>query len=478
MYQDNISAMLGAGQDPKEQQLAQALRGQQAGGDMLGLSTIGQVSQMGQNINKRTNAAAKQAGSLKQAREKAELDREQRAATQGATNDYRASMLSQSQERIAAQAENNRLINEDRLRKADAAEVKQNDLNIQRGITNEIKEKKINIKSRANNHVLNNLSGLIGQNAMVLRANLEAGIEAPEDPNAPPPEVRAAEWAASNGDDEVFNAQVTKDIGDLSTMVKLPMTDAVIGGGDEAYKWGKLVYDITGGADGGRTGIIPFTQKGKSVPTRAMKVYDDSSKALSSMITQMDGYEPSFSNTGNTPFVNPVLNYMSTSQGVELDGDGRKTEAAWWGNLNQFYTMPERHEMFGSALTPTEEASWKASAINANMDDYQIRHAMATRLHIMRTFSERKIASGLAEGYSQETLRSKYKFLTDTTAGVENPDSPEGERLLRAGWYPGDDPADFAAEAQENYPAETNAPTTRSVADIDAEIAALKAGVN
>jgi hypothetical protein len=75
MYQDNISALLGTGQDPREQQLAQALRGQQAGGDMLGLSTIGSVSNLGQNINARTNAAAKQGGQLKQARQAAEAKR-------------------------------------------------------------------------------------------------------------------------------------------------------------------------------------------------------------------------------------------------------------------------------------------------------------------------------------------------------------------------------------------------------------------
>lgn len=73
-YQDNISALLGTGQDPREQQLAQALRGQQAGGDMLGLSTIGSVSNLGQNINARTNAAAKQGGQLKQAMQAQQAD--------------------------------------------------------------------------------------------------------------------------------------------------------------------------------------------------------------------------------------------------------------------------------------------------------------------------------------------------------------------------------------------------------------------
>ena len=91
----------------------------------------------------------------------------------------------------------------------------------------------------------------------------------------------------------------------------------------------------------------------------------------------------------------------------------------------------------------------------------------------MRNFANKKIAEGLAEGYSQETLRSKYKFLTDSTTGSVNPDTPEGERLLRAGWYPGDNPADFPPDAKEN--SETGTDTSIFTDEDEAELNALKA---
>ena len=77
VIQDNISALLGAGKDPREQQLAQALRNQQSGGDFLSLSTINQASDLGNNINKRVNVAAAEGGALKQARLKQAQDQEQ-----------------------------------------------------------------------------------------------------------------------------------------------------------------------------------------------------------------------------------------------------------------------------------------------------------------------------------------------------------------------------------------------------------------
>ncbi|MDB4044427.1 hypothetical protein N9470_02980 [Emcibacteraceae bacterium] len=463
-YQDSITALMGAPTTSDEERMAMSLRNDRTAGNLLGLSTIDQVSNLGTGMTKNTMVAAKQAGALNQAREKAALDREQRAETQAATNDYRNSMLAQAQARADALEKNRALQEQNRLRD-DAEKAAKNAADLQ------IKKQRLTINSRENNHVFNNLSGTLGQNAAILRANLDAGVSADTDPNALPPETKVAEWAASNSENEGFNAQLTKDVGNLSTLVGLPMADAVIDGGKESYKWMKYIYDITGGEDGGRTGVIPFTQKGKSIPTRAMTVYDTSSKALEVMINQMDGYEPDFANISNVPYANPALNYVATRGGI--GSSDRKQEAAWWGNLNQFYTMPERHEMFGGALTKPEIASWNASALNSNMDDYQIRHAMATRLHIMRNFANKKIAEGLAEGYSQETLRSKYKFLTDSTTGSVNPDTPEGERLLRAGWYPGDNPADFPPDAKEN--SETGTDTSIFTDEDEAELNALKA---
>ena len=133
--------------------------------------------------------------------------------------------------------------------------------------------------------------------------------------------------------------------------------------------------------------------------------------------------------------------------------------------------MPIRNLYFGATLSPNEQLSWEKSAINANMDDYQLRHAMATRLHIMRNQAEKQITSGLEAGYSMDVMKNKFGFLATNTAGNVNPDTPEGERLLRAGWYPGDDPADYPADAQENSEVRNSA--TRKIDAMKAELAKL-----
>ena len=98
-YQDSITALMGAPTTSDEEKMAMSLRNDRTAGNLLGLSTIEQVSNLGTGMTKNTMAAAKQAGALNQAREKAALDRAQRAETLGATNDYRAAMLGQASER-------------------------------------------------------------------------------------------------------------------------------------------------------------------------------------------------------------------------------------------------------------------------------------------------------------------------------------------------------------------------------------------
>ena len=457
-YQDSITALMGAPTTSDEERMAMSLRNDRTAGNLLGLSTIDQVSNLGTGMTKNTMVAAKQAGALNQAREKAALDREQRAETQAATNDYRASVLAQAQARAAALEKNRALLEQNRLRDDERRRVKE-------AADLDIKRKKFNINSHKNNHVVNNLGGFLGQEAAVIRANQLAGVETVLDPNAPPPEARIAEWSAINGGDENFTNQLIKDVGDLNIVTGMSLTDAVILGGENAYDWAKYQHSLTG-----RTGIMPYTQKQNKIPRGLIDEQDTISKNLEDMISQMDAYEPSFASETLFPRGNTIANYFAKEGYGSVD---RKQEGAWHGNLNQFYTMPERHKYFGAALSPTEQADWEKSAINPNMDDYQIRHAMATRLYIMRQHAEKQIKSGLSSGYSMNVIKDKYDFLTNTTVGNLNPDTPEGDRLLRAGWYPGDDPADYPADAEGN--SETGTDTSIFTDEDQAEIDAINA---
>ena len=87
----DIATLLGTNLGGDDEALVRALRGQVEGGDVLGLSTIGQVSDMGRAQRKRAADAATRGGALRTAAER----RKQQAALQA--------------ERLAAQAEQNRL---------------------------------------------------------------------------------------------------------------------------------------------------------------------------------------------------------------------------------------------------------------------------------------------------------------------------------------------------------------------------------
>tara|TARA_R110000751_G_scaffold134476_1_gene236910 strand:+ start:538 stop:1716 length:1179 start_codon:yes stop_codon:yes gene_type:complete len=69
-YQDSITALMGAPTTSDEERMAMSLRNDRTAGNLLGLSTIDQVSNLGTGMTKNTMIAAKQAGALKQAKEK------------------------------------------------------------------------------------------------------------------------------------------------------------------------------------------------------------------------------------------------------------------------------------------------------------------------------------------------------------------------------------------------------------------------
>ena len=82
--QDDITAMMGGVKTPEEERMAQALRARQQTGDTLALSTIGQASNLGQQIGQRTSEAAGRTGQYKQAG----LERDSRASESALTRQH------------------------------------------------------------------------------------------------------------------------------------------------------------------------------------------------------------------------------------------------------------------------------------------------------------------------------------------------------------------------------------------------------
>jgi len=58
--------------------------------------------------------------------------------------------------------------------------------------------------------------------------------------------------------------------------------------------------------------------------------------------------------------------------------------SGWWKTYKKFNILPERHEMFGAALTAPEIAAWNGASISENDSDYTIRKNLAFRENFIR----------------------------------------------------------------------------------------------
>ena len=72
----------------------------------------------------------------------------------------------------------------------------------------------------------------------------------------------------------------------------------------------------------------------------------------------------------------------------------------WWSDQAYMDELPKRHELFGAALTATEQRSWKDAAINPSLAPSVIRDRLATRQRIMEDAASRMKASAVAGGKS------------------------------------------------------------------------------
>lgn len=89
--------------------------------------------------------------------------------------------------------------------------------------------------------------------------------------------------------------------------------------------------------------------------------------------------------------------------------DKEKGEAdLWWRLWDSVHTLPERHEMFGSALTATEKGAWDRIAINNDMKPEQIRAQIKKLQEIANRALARERGTFTAMGVASDVLGEAY----------------------------------------------------------------------
>jgi len=112
----------------------------------------------------------------------------------------------------------------------------------------------------------------------------------------------------------------------------------------------------------------------------------DEAKGTGMINMLADAFTDDYANPAfGIPMAGDLSNYAAAESPI-LANANMKDRQNWWGNFERFWSMPIRHDMFGSALTNTEKAIWKSASINPNMDADTIK----AKLQIMQDVYEGK----------------------------------------------------------------------------------------
>lgn len=137
--------------------------------------------------------------------------------------------------------------------------------------------------------------------------------------------------------------------------------------------------------DGRNTGYM----KSKEIAT-----FEEATADYVSGFYAFDSYKPEFSqskvlgvDTTGLPLVNSIENFASRNA-PRIMNEAEIEKAQWWKDYDLFFKLPERHKLFGAALTKPEQASWNAADISKSMTPKQVQ----TNLTILRNLAQEKMA--------------------------------------------------------------------------------------
>jgi hypothetical protein len=91
----------------------------------------------------------------------------------------------------------------------------------------------------------------------------------------------------------------------------------------------------------------------------------------------------------------------------ELTGKNTAEAASFWQNYDKFKNVV-RNELFGAALTPSEQSVFERADVNPGMDPAQIRKNLAEQHRVMKAGIARKAQALVQSGFDPKAIASSY----------------------------------------------------------------------
>jgi hypothetical protein len=98
-----------------------------------------------------------------------------------------------------------------------------------------------------------------------------------------------------------------------------------------------------------------------------------------------------------------------------------KDSVDWWKNYRKQAELIERHALFGAALTPTEQASWRSADIGPGMDAAVVRRNLETRAVLAKKVFENTQQDMIDAGHNPERITA----LSSRNTSVQAPTVPK-----------------------------------------------------
>jgi len=225
--------------------------------------------------------------------------------------------------------------------------------------------------------------------------------------------------------DSHFSQQYAADISQYAQAHDLDVdklaADILSDRNSEQIKRDALYYKLVG-----KTGILDAKKRSVPKETSVLTKAEKIAKAQSDWVNLMRRYKPEYGGSAYEPeFVGDMQNYMAGKFGG-MSSDAMKEQQAFWAEFGRIWELPERHEMFGGALTGTEVPKWEKTTPNVGMPADQLSAMLKNMTRRIVDHASTKARMGDLRGYSREYTLERYGWLE----GVE--DITEGDFLTGA----------------------------------------------
>ena len=142
------------------------------------------------------------------------------------------------------------------------------------------------------------------------------------------------------------------------------------------------------------------------------KEFESTARETQNQLTVFGQYLPEYGSVSPIPGMG-TLDNMIAKDLPAWASDEQKKQQTWWRDYKKQYENIERHKLFGSALTDSEQALWKSSNVGPDSSPEQIQDAMDTLTYLTTKLAYKERQNAVVKGRDTEYVNIQYSWLPE-----------------------------------------------------------------